>query len=314
MQLLALVQDSLRHAFDRKIFWVLVAITLAVAAVMTCVGFDGDRISVLFGLWKPKMDHYSPLSDLGRTRLAGLVVHGLMDVFLGWIGITLMVIATAGVFPAMMERGAIDVVLGKPIGRPKLFLYKYIAGMVFVLLQAVLFVGLTFLIMGLRWNVWRPGYLLSIPLIVLLFSYVHCVSVLVVVYTRSTVAAILLSLAAWVCFALVSQAPALFQTFPELKKHPRFHRVVRAVSWIPPKTGDIPFLAAKWAEAGTSVDAFPEDLLGPGTATQREFTERSRKWEEKLLKSNPWVSIGSSLAFETVVLFLALWKFTRQDF
>lgn len=314
MQLWAILLDSFREARDRRIFWVLVLITLCVALAMASVGFEGTRISILFGLWDVDTERFSPLTMLGRSRLAGILVYGLMDVILGWLGITLMIIATAGVFPAMMEKGAIDVLLGKPISRSRLFLYKYLSGMTFVIIQATFFVGLTFLVVGWRWGVWMPGYLVSIPLLALLFSYVYCVSVLVAVATRSTVAAILLSIASWAVFALVHQAPGFFEQFPELKSHATTYRAVRVVSWIPPKTGDITYLAARCANAGPSLDMMPATVTQSGTDEDRAAMRRGQDWEATQLELNPLYSIGSSLLFEAVIVLIALWKFRRADF
>ncbi|MCK4660277.1 MAG: ABC transporter permease [Phycisphaerae bacterium] len=314
MQFCALIVDSLRHALDRKLFWILVAITVLVTLMMLSIGFEGGKVSLFFGLVEAEVDSYDPLAASGKARLVGVVIYGLMDFFLGWVGITLVIIATAGLFPAMMESGVIDVVLSKPISRPVLFLYKYLASMVFVLIQAVLFVGFTFLVMGLRWGVWVPGYLLCIPLLVLLFSYVYCVSVLVAVLTRSTLAVILISLGAWVVFSGVRQAPAIFDTFPELQKHHVTHQVVRAVSWIPPKTADVTYLAAKWSNAGTSLDIIPASAMEDVSAAERGQLERSNQWEKEQLEISAFSSIGSSLLFEVFVVLLAMWKFTRMDF
>lgn len=314
MQFWALVQDAFRYSLDRKIFWVLLVISLLVALAMFCIGFDGDRVSLMFGLWSSETDVFNVLSTLGRTRVVGLLIHGVLDLFLGWIGVTLVLIATAGIFPAMMESGGIEVLLGKPISRPRLFLYKYLAAMVFVALQAVLFVVLTFLAMGFRWHVWAPGYLLCIPLMVLLFSYVFCISVLVGVHVRSAVVAILVSLVCWAAFAMIRQAPGFFDIFPEVQRHTRIHQAVRVLSWVPPKTADIPYLAARWAGAGTSVDAVPESAMQNAPYASREQMERSREWEERQLRMSALKSIGSSLLFEAVVVMLAMRKFTRTDF
>ncbi len=314
MQLWALIIDSFRHALDRKLFWVLVVITLLVTLMMLSIGFEGTRFSMLFGLIQEDAGGYAPITVLGRTRLIGLLVHAVMDVLLGWLGVALVIIATAGLFPAMMESGGVDSVLSKPISRPVLFLYKYVAGMVFVLLQAALFVVLTFLVMGFRWGVWVPGYLLSIPLMVLLFSYVYCVSVFVAVTTRSTVTAILVSLGAWAAFALVTQAPGVFKVYPDLQEHRALHRAIRVVSWIPPKTADVTYLAAKWAQAGTSIAIVPESMVQTATDEERGQLERGRQWEEEQLEISAVHSIGSSLLFEAVLVLLGLWKFTRMDF
>ena len=58
MQFRALVVDSLRESLDSKIFWVLVAITLAIVAALICVGFESDGISMFFGLWVFETDQF----------------------------------------------------------------------------------------------------------------------------------------------------------------------------------------------------------------------------------------------------------------
>ncbi len=101
---------------------------------------------------------------------------------------------------------------------------------------------------------------------------------------------------------------------PELKKHDKIHRAVQIVCWIPPKTADTPYLAAKWAKAGISLDAFPSSVMEIGTEEERAQVQRSRLFEEKQLEISPLASIGSSLVFEAVIVLLGMWAFSRQDF
>ncbi len=314
MQLWTLVVDGFRESLDRKIFWVMAGFAVLVAAMMACIGMEADRVTILFGLWGIETDFYNPLSVLGRSHIAGLVVYMLTYSLLGWGGTVLMIIATAGMFPAMMRRGSIDVPLSKPLGRYRLFLYKYLASMVFVFLQASLFVGLSFLVMGIRWGVWVPGYLLSIPLLVLLFSYVYCVSVLVAVRTGSGVAATLLSIGAWVLYICPATAVQTFEQIPELKKHERIYQTMRVAAWIPPKTGDIPYLAARWAGAGISLELLPPSWMQVGTQNHRAQIDSAREMEERELAKNALLSIGSSLLFEAVIVLLAMWSFARKDY
>jgi len=51
MQLWALIVDGFREALDRKIFWVLVGITLLICVALLSIGFEGDHVSFMFGLW-----------------------------------------------------------------------------------------------------------------------------------------------------------------------------------------------------------------------------------------------------------------------
>jgi hypothetical protein len=149
---------------------------------------------------------------------------------------------------------------------------------------------------------------------VLLFSYVYCTSVLVAVKTRSTVAAILLSIGAWVLYACPTTALQTFETFPSLKKYELFYQATRVMSWIPPKTADVTYLAARSAHAGTSLDVFPSSLMDTATQTDHLQIERAREVEERELHKSSAFSIGSSLAFEAVIVLWAMWIFTRKDY
>lgn len=313
MQFFALVLDSFRESLDRKIFWILLVISAVITLAMASIGFDGDRLTFLFGAVRTDVQGYNPVSELGRSRIVGAVIYLILTQVLGGVGLILMIIATAGSMPAMLEVGAIDLLLVKPISRVRLFLYKYAASMVFVCAQSAVFVGATFLVMGFRWRVWAPGYLLCVPLIVLLFSYVYCVSALVGVKTRSGVAAALVSLGAWVAFGMVTQAPAVADMLG-LDPKSSLSRSLHVASWIPPKTGDIPLIAARWAGAGTSLEALPDAVLEAQTTQERENLERGRSYEEQRMRRNPWVSIGSSLVFEFIVVAWAALVFARKDF
>jgi hypothetical protein len=111
--------------------------------------------------------------------------------------VLLALISTAGIFPEFISAGAIDLYLAKPISRPRLFFTKFAAAMLFVLLQVAFFTIVSFFILGFRAHVWQPGIFWAIPLVLLLFSYLFAICVFLGVMTRSTVAALLLTLLAW---------------------------------------------------------------------------------------------------------------------
>jgi ABC-type transport system involved in multi-copper enzyme maturation permease subunit len=314
MQLLALLADSWRESRDRKIFWVILLLTGVVALAMASVGFEGERVSFMFGMFDAEVDHFNPGTPLGRSNIVGLVVYIVLPVFLGWVSVILMIIATAGSFPAMMESGAIEVLLAKPIRRWRLFLYKYLAGMVFVLFQAAVFVGLTFLVMGTRWGVWMPGYLMCIPLIVLLFSYVYCVSVLVAVKTRSTVAAILIGLMAWAAYGMPHRALEAFEQFPSLREYRALYNAVRVANAIAPRTRQLPHLAARWSGAGSSLDIVPPEYLETASREGQAQMEDARRLAERELQATAAEHILPSLAFEAAILVWAMRVFCRRDF
>jgi ABC-type transport system involved in multi-copper enzyme maturation permease subunit len=318
MQFWALIVDSFRESLDRKIFWVLVVMTLMVAGAMACVGFEPDKITVMFGMWEIETDVFAPIAtatgeaELNESLIASIIVYGLMDFVLGSVGVLLAIIATASFLPAFLERGAVDVVLAKPLSRLKLLIGKYLGSMVFMFVHAAFFVGLTFLIAGLRWGVWIPGYLLAIPLMILLFSYVYCISAWAAVRYRSAIVAIFLSVGAWIVFSGVQTLADSFEIFPSWKENRMVYNTARVARWVIPKTQDVTYLAARWSGARTSADIIPE--VPDQTEQEREMVERATETERARMNINPVHTIGSSLLFEAVVVMLAVWQFSRRDF
>ena len=296
------------ESLDRKIFWVLAGISVLVAAAMFCIGFEPDRVNIMFGLWEFETELFDPTSETGRENITSIAV-GSMDLIVGWIGVMLAIIATAGFFPEFMRRGAIDVLLSKPMTRAKVFLGKYIGSMVFVLLQAGLFGLLTFVVTGVRWGTWLPAYLLMIPLLVILFSYLYCVSVWVAVTMRSPIAAIFLSMAAWVVFTGVQHMDDTLEVYPKWKENRTLFYTVRTARWIVPKTHDITYLAERWTGAGSGTNLVPEI-----EDEDVEMMERVKTVEQKRREVNAIHTIGSSLAFEAFVVLWAMWIFARKDY
>ena len=314
MQTWALISDSFREAIDRKIFWIMIIISLVIAAAMACIGFDERGVDVMFGAWRISTEDWAVGSETARAGIAAIMVHGIMTLTIGWVGIILALIATASTFPSLMESGGIDIVLSKPISRPKLFLGKYAGAMVFILLQALIFVGLTFLVVGIRWKHWLWGYLWVVPLLVLLFSYVFCFTALFGVITRRTMPALLLTLVTWVALWVPQEAHTFFVTTPDADPTQRWQQTFAAVRYVIPKTQDIPIIASKAVKAAT----ISEMIAGAVEPESPEDVEAARLATEGELRLNRAVtvaeSIGTSLASEALVIALAIWLFNRKDF
>ncbi|MFH1109380.1 MAG: ABC transporter permease [Planctomycetota bacterium] len=311
MQFWALIVDSFRESRDRKIFWVMLLIELLVLAAMACVGFSPGKVTILFGMWEVKTDYFTTGFAIRTDRIATIAVQFLMDVVVGWVGVTLALVATAGFFPSLVERGAVDILLAKPLSRAKLFLGKYVGSMVFVLLHAAFFIVFSCVIVGFRWHAWLPGYLWSIPLLVILFSYVYCVSAWAGIRFRSPVVAINISVAAWVFFAGIQATGDMFEAFPEWKENRLAYNSVLVARWCVPKTHDITYLAAKWSGAAVSTEMVPQAHV---EEKDRSAVERAGRSELERMNINPFYTIGTSLGFEVIVVILAIWRFARSDY
>ncbi len=326
MQTWALIVDCFREAIDRKIFWVMIAISGCIAAAMACVGFGDNQISFLFGVWTIETTDYAAGSGMARALVGSLLVKYIADVYIGWAGIIMALVATAGIFPSLMERGTVDVVLAKPLSRAKLFLAKYAGSMVFVAAQAAIFVVLTFLVVGLRWQQWFWGYLWFIPLIIVLFSYLYAFVALFAVTTRSTMTALLLGMVAWVMIWIPQAAYNVLVAVstPSVAQHgsdsdtpvidEKWVRAARAVRAVFPKTQDIPLIAGNLIGASTVAEVLVGSDSSEMPAATREQMDAQVAVEHILSNVDAFKSIASSLLFEAVVVLLALWRFSRQDF
>ena len=132
-----------------------------------------------------------------------------VPIWLSWVTIILALISTAGIIPELVSGGAIEPVLSKPIGRPRLFLTKYLTGLLFVALQVLIFSLGCMLVMGIRGGSWEPKLLLAIPIVLAFFSYLYAFCALVGLITKSTIAALLLTIIFWVAIWVVNTGDSI---------------------------------------------------------------------------------------------------------
>jgi hypothetical protein len=203
---LALILDAYREMNAKRLFWIVMVISGVIVAAFAGVGLTPTGITI-FG-WQ------SPLEFAGAftspANFYKLMYYQLgINLWITWAAMVLAVISTAGIFPDFLAGGAVELYLARPISRLRLFLVKYACGLLFVILQVSVFSLACFIVIGLRGGVWEPGLLLAIPLASLLFSYLFGVCALVGMLTRSTMAALLVTLIFWGLVSGIQRAERL---------------------------------------------------------------------------------------------------------
>lgn len=177
---------------------------------------------------------------------------------------------------------------------------KYVGVLAFVLFHATLFVGGTWLAIGLRTHVWDASYLYAIPLLLLHFAVFFSVSLLLAVCTRSTVVSVFGSILFW-CMAwgmnYGRHAMVLSkQLMPDGQFSSGVERMVNLGYWILPKPADFGVLLYDALDAknyfGQAFD--PTALAAHGFSL--------------------WLSVVTSLAFTAYVLFASARKFMATDY
>lgn len=345
-QTLALLLDAYRDLNARKLFWVTLILSGVFVGVFACFGADSTGFNIL--RW-----HFDMPRHDAEVMFKAIFRSGVVGFWLTWAATILALISTAGIFPDFITGGAIDLYLSKPLSRARLFIVKYFSGLLFVALQVLVVTVGGFLVMGLRGHQWVPSIFWAIPIVLCFFSYLFGICVFFGVSTRSTIAALLLAILCWTLFAAVDYTePALLtyrttferqaaRTLPATasaeqrhdlesdKYHASLfrllHRVAFVTKTITPKTAATVDLLDRFMFSVADVDAslneqreharqrgLPErGFLGADTNVM--FGSQQETVHEVWSRSPAWI-IGTSLAFEFVIVLWAGWIFCRRDY
>lgn len=194
-----LFDDVVAQVLDNIGFRVLAVLFLVPVLLTFVIGFREEHILILFHWQLPYETLLSWLGDVPAAsgQLRGELLKAAEAFFLDYVadkfGVLFGVASVAFFVPRIMEKGAADTVFTKPVSRAALLLSRYVAGLVFVGLLATLLVGGMYL--GFRFvsDYDNPGMLWGIATLSYGFAVFHAISVVVGVFTRNTIAAILLT-------------------------------------------------------------------------------------------------------------------------
>ncbi|MCS6952542.1 MAG: ABC transporter permease subunit [Bryobacterales bacterium] len=198
----ALVRDTFREAFARKIF----------------LGFYGlSTLLILFFLFLLKIDVVEGAratvtlfgQTSGRLRDVEALVRGFqagVATFLYTWGMALAVFASAGLIPTVLEAGRIDLLISKPVRRAHLLLGRYLGNLLVVALNVGYVVFGVWAILGWKTGVWRTEFLSAILTTTFIFAVLLSVIVLVSVLFESPAVSVM------TVFGMMLLSPILAQT------------------------------------------------------------------------------------------------------
>jgi ABC-type transport system involved in multi-copper enzyme maturation permease subunit len=213
MQFKALLIDAYRQLSAAKLFWVTVGISALVVISYGSVGFNEEGISMGFGIWEIESEFLHEGSPWARGLYIGIFSSFLVKIWLAWISIILALISTCSIFPEFVHSGSIELTISKPIGRIKLFFYKYLVSLLFVVLQVTIFCFGIFVCVGLRIGEWNPLIFSAIPIVATFFSYLFAICVLVGILTRSGITALLITGVFWMLLWSIQTSEAVLNRF-----------------------------------------------------------------------------------------------------
>jgi ABC-2 type transport system permease protein len=226
----ALVRDTFREAFARKIFWAF---------------FGCSTALILFFIFIMKIDvvqgAIATISLFGNTSRGQDVqklvrqVHGAIAAFLFTAGMFLAVFASAGLIPAVFEPGRIELLLSKPVERYHILLGRYIGNVLVIAANVFYLILAVWLVFGVKTGIWTAGFLWSTALIIFIFSVLLTVVVLVSVLWESAVVATMVTFGIMIISPILAQ-----QTILERLLTSEWSRdVMRVLYYALPKVFDV---------------------------------------------------------------------------
>lgn len=317
-----MVRDTFRQSIASKLFWVMLGITVLCSVFCFSMsintpgerprhpaeipdrlpqGFDpaaqaegipesGGTMSLGFGLVEFKVPKFR--NDAVRyfqVWLAGILADT--------IGVLLALLWTAGFLPTFLEPHAVTVLLAKPAPRWSLLVGKYLGVVVFVGLQAAMFVGGTWLGMGLSTGVWDIAYWFAVPLLVVNFAVFYAFSTLMAVVSRSTVVALFGTVLFWVLCWAINDTHHRLVGFGSPGVTASSSTLVEAGYWLLPKPLDMSGLFFDVMGAANYSMPIPELAA---VKAKGAF--------------HPELSVLASLAFAVGLLWLAAYEFRKTDY
>ncbi|RUL88236.1 ABC transporter permease subunit [Tautonia sociabilis] len=217
----------------------------------------------------------------------------------GAAGTLLALVWAASFLPEFLRPESSALLLAKPVPRWHLLMGKYVGTVAFVAAQAAVFVGGTWLALGIRSGDWDPTYLLCLPLLAGHFAVVYAASSLIAVCTRSASAASFGSIVFWcLCFAMNRGRHLLVASAGSSGEvGSPFREAVELGYWILPKPADFVALLDRAMGAGDHFSTLAEvDAVG------------------SLGAFHPGLSLAASAAFAAALLAAAAREFGTIDY
>lgn len=228
---LALIQDTFREAFARRIFWgffaACTALLLFLMFIMRVDVVAGALATVtIFGRTAPRSEEVETLVAQTQSVIA-MVLY--------FAGMALAVFASAGLVASVFEPGRIELLLSKPISRTHLLLGRYVGNVLVIAANILYLVAGSWVIFGVKTHIWGIGFLLSSFFTIFIFAVMLAVLVLAGVLWDSAAIGIMTT------FAIMIITPILAQraTIERLLDSEWSRNVVRVLYYSLPKTAEI---------------------------------------------------------------------------
>src|SRR5437588_3704226 len=153
---------------------------------------------------------------------------------IGTFGMFLALMATSTLFPQMLHKGSIDLLLCRPIPRWRLVTARFVGGAAIMAFNAAyLFLGV-WTVLGLKAGIWNRGFPLSTILAIFAFVVLFSVVMIASVTTESGPAGLLVA----ATMLLFSPVLAAHERITPAFSSELYRRIFRSLYWLLPKSAE----------------------------------------------------------------------------
>lgn len=189
-----------------------------VAGVIQGVTFFGEELEI------PNMS----VSQFVNGIQTGLAI------IISTIGVFLALMATSTLFPLMIQKGSVELILCRPVPRWRLLAARFLGGTAIMALNTIYLMVGVWVMLGLKSDIWNTGFPMSSVFVVIAFVFLYATVMMFSVTTENGPSGLLAG------YALLIFSPVLAaheQITPVFSRE-LYRQVFRSLYWVMPKVAE----------------------------------------------------------------------------
>ena len=223
--------DTFLESFRNKMFlFFFVASSLCIGSIALAMNMD-----VVNGV----MEGYTlfgesvPIPKMTVVEFVQNIQAGLA-MLIATIGLLLALFATSTLFPQMVQKGSIELLLCRPVPRWRIISARFLGGAAIMAFNAAyLFIGV-WLVLGLKSGIWTRGFPLSTFLVIFAFVVLFSVVMTACVISENGPVGLLFSFMLFVFSPILAAHERITPAFSK----ELYRQVFRFLYWVVPKTAE----------------------------------------------------------------------------
>ena len=162
-------------------------------------------------------------------------VQSGMAMIISTIGLFLALMATATLFPLMVQQGSIELLLCRPAPRWRLVVARFFGGVAIMTFNAVYLMVGVWVVMGIKSGIWNTGFPLSTILIVIAFVFLYVIVTALSVMSENAAVGLLAGYAV----LMFSPVLAAHERITPVLSTELYRDVFRSLYWVVPKIAEL---------------------------------------------------------------------------